>query len=258
MIDREAILGYARANSLDPFWVENDYLQHIVLECVFGSISSELSLKGGTALQKVYGLNRLSRDLDFNLSDSGLVNHFEKGIDAVNDFYDTSYQTPEKVRHGLGYTINIRGPSFGPLNAPHIMKATVNLQEKLALKPAFKSINPSTIYKDPDLHTYSMLAMDMEEIFAEKVRALLTRKSVEPRDLYDLKFMIDYGAKVNPLLIRDKLAFDHSKFSIKSFRARVREVKLHWEKDLSGIIRELPSYDEAATRVLDAVVQKME
>jgi len=32
------------------------------------------------------------------------------------------------------------------------------------LKPDFKAINPGMIYKDPDLHAYSLLVMNIEEI----------------------------------------------------------------------------------------------
>jgi predicted nucleotidyltransferase component of viral defense system len=255
MIDREGIILSAKAAGLDPFWVENDYLQHIVLAAMFGSLPTELVLKGGTALQKVYGLPRLSRDLDFNLSGTATSQkELESAFGKVNDYYATRFEKPKKVKHGLGYVLRIEGPSFGSLNQPHRLPLTINTEERLSLKPFFKTINPSAMYKDPDLRTYSLLAMDRSEIFSEKIRAVVTRKEPEPRDLYDMKFLLDEGVRPDMDLTKAKLAFDHSEFKLSTFKSRIRLMRKGWEDDLSSLIRDLPPYDEVA----DAVIKNIE
>ena len=49
---------------------EKDYLQHIVLSRIFSRIGSEIIFKGGTSLQKCFGLDRFSEDLDFTASEN--------------------------------------------------------------------------------------------------------------------------------------------------------------------------------------------
>ena len=54
-----SVLGYNLGQ------VESDYLQHILLLLLSRRAGNWLVFKGGTALQKAYGLNRFSDDLDF-------------------------------------------------------------------------------------------------------------------------------------------------------------------------------------------------
>lgn len=244
MIDRSDILTYARSRGTDPFWIENDYLQHIALMCIYSEFTDELVFKGGTALQKVYGLNRLSRDLDFNLSNRESANKMEKAVKKMDDYYETSYAGPEKVKHGLGFTVSVNGPSYGDTGVKHKLPITMNVEEKLELKPLFKTINPGRIYKDPDLVTYSLLAIDETEAMAEKIRAVLTRKEVEPRDVYDIWFMLNNGVKIEIEMAKRKVEFDHGKFSMKLFRSRLLEVQGTWEDDLSQLVKPLPQYQE--------------
>ncbi len=55
----QSVLGYNLGQ------VESDYLQHILLLFLSRRAGNWLVIKGGTALQKAYGLNRFSDDLDF-------------------------------------------------------------------------------------------------------------------------------------------------------------------------------------------------
>jgi len=87
MMSREDILAYARTQGIDPFMIENDYLQHIALTCIYSEFSNELVFKGDTALQKLYGLNRLSRDLDFNLIEGNEEAKLSKAVKRISDYH---------------------------------------------------------------------------------------------------------------------------------------------------------------------------
>jgi predicted nucleotidyltransferase component of viral defense system len=250
MIDRNDILTYARLGGADPFWIENDYLQHIALISVYSEFSNELVFKGGTALQKVYGLNRLSRDLDFNLSDMGSASKMKNVVKRINDYYESSYVGPDRVKHGIGFTLSVKGPSYNDTGVQHKLPITMNIEEKLELKPLFKTINPGKIYKDPDLITYSLLVIDEIEAMAEKIRALVTRKEVEPRDVYDIWFMLNSGVKVDVDMVKRKVEFDHGRFSARLLKNKLEEVRNLWEKDLNPLVRPLPEYEEVHTYLL--------
>ena len=65
MITKEDLKEYGRTFGFNLGQAEKDYLQHIFLLFLSRNISNELVFKGGTALQKIYGINRFSIDLDF-------------------------------------------------------------------------------------------------------------------------------------------------------------------------------------------------
>jgi predicted nucleotidyltransferase component of viral defense system len=134
----------------------------------------------------------------------------------------------------------------------HVLPITINKEEKPLLNPDFKTINPGMIYKDPDLHAYSLLVMNIKEIAAEKVRALLTRKEAKSRDLYDLWFLLSNNFSIDIGLVEKKMQFDHAVFSIKRLKARIKEIEPIWESDLKPLTKMLPSYEEAARIVLQA------
>jgi len=254
MIGREDILAYARMRNIDPFMIENDYLQHIALICLYEEFSNDLLFKGGTALQKLYGLDRLSRDLDFNLIEGDEEEKLARTVKRMNDYYACSIAPKQRIKHGVGYKMQIEGPSFASTGIRHVLPITFNKEEKPLLKPEFKTINPGMIYKDPDLHAYSLLVMNIKEITAEKVRALLTRKEAKPRDLYDLWFLLSNNFTIDIDLVNKKMGFDHAAFSIERLNARIKEIKPLWESDLKPLTKILPSYGEASKIVLHAFV----
>lgn len=250
MIGKEELGIYAKMRGVDPFLIENDYLQHVALICMYEEFSNELVFEGGTALQKVYGLERLSRDLDFNLLFGEPNAKIERVAKRMGDYYPTSITGPKKIKHGLGYKMHIEGPSFGSTGMRHILPMTFNNEEGLLLKPDFKSINPGMIYKDPDLHAYSLLVMNIKEIMAEKVRALATRKEVKPRDLYDLWFLLGSGFALDMGLARKKIEHDHAIFSLDNLEGRIKEIGPLWDSDLKPLAKNLPSYEVAANMLL--------
>ena len=67
MIDKNNIREVEKRLGFSFWQAEKDYLQHLFLRELYSTVGTELVFKGGTALQKAYGLHRFSRDLDFNL-----------------------------------------------------------------------------------------------------------------------------------------------------------------------------------------------
>ena len=246
MLDRDMVLAYAKERKMDPFWLENDYMQHIALSCLYSEFSNELIFKGGTALQKAYGLNRLSRDLDFNFPAELDIGKLDRVAKRMSDYYKTSIGPPTRVKHGVGFRLQILGPSYKATGLPHVLPLTMNLDEKVELKPVFKTINPAITYGDPDLRAYSILVMDEREILAEKVRAVLTRKEAEPRDFYDIWFLLNSGIKFDRRLAERKTEYDKGRFSAALFRRRLSSVKTAWKKDLGQLINPLPDYRAVA------------
>src|SRR3989344_2458817 len=68
MLSYNELENIARLKSLSLINAEKDYLQDLILFSVYSIIGNELVFKGGTALYKIYKLNRFSEDLDFTLT----------------------------------------------------------------------------------------------------------------------------------------------------------------------------------------------
>ncbi len=253
MIGVDDIAIYAHRLGVDPFWIENDYLQHIALYALYNEYYNELVFKGGTALQKAYGLNRLSRDLDFDMAGGINGKRLSSAVRTIGDYYPCELSQPKKVKHGIGYKIMIEGPYYKQMGIRHMLPITFNTEESPELKPLFKAINPGSVYMDPDLRTYSVLIMDPREMLAEKIRALITRKEVKPRDLYDIWFMLNNKIPADLDMVRRKVAFDHAAFSLKKLKDRIKEAGAEWDEELRPLIRDLPEYAEVSGSVCAAL-----
>ena len=90
---------------------EKDYLQHLILSRIYSKADSGLVFKGGTSLQKVFGLNRFSEDLDFTTQENFELDKLEKGISELENFYPTTFERIQK-NQSITYKIKIEGPLY--------------------------------------------------------------------------------------------------------------------------------------------------
>lgn len=194
--------------------VEKDY----VLGWVLAGIGSEPGLrdgwvfKGGTCLKKCYlETFRFSEDLDFTV----LEGPIEEG-DVVR------YLGPmlERIGRESGIDFAVREPRLrvrpngsvegriyyrGPRNAPVAASIRLDLtrDEELAQPPVLRPIEH--LYPDALPEPASVRCYSLEELYAEKIRAMGERG--RPRDLYDIIFLLDlpdlanHGTLIRELLV---------------------------------------------------------
>jgi len=226
---------------------EKDYAQHWVLSYLSRSGFNGI-FKGGTCLQKAFGLPRYSEDLDFTLKEEK-----EPDYDALSAFLSSSGFTVVSLKREENQnSINVRLRYRGPLYAgTAISEGTLTLElsrrEMPLLKPKAILIRPPY----PDLLPYQLLVMDNDEIVAEKMRALFTR--VSGRDLFDLYFLFKLGACVKKELVNEKLKFYKMNFDKKIFRKKLRGIKRVWKTEISALTKAPIDYEEAARSVLKQV-----
>jgi hypothetical protein len=179
LIDRRELLARARERRLPLPMVEKDYVLGWVL---YGLTHVDgLVFKGGTALAKVYFPQtwRLSEDLDFVVAPQ----RWESLPDQIQDALDRT-----SARSGIALAVRSRhsNPGYlqlkiqysGPLGK-NWLKVDVTPEPptgRVLSKPLSRS------YSDyPD---FTVTVESLEEIFAQKLRALVQRKKV--RDYYDV------------------------------------------------------------------------
>ncbi len=238
----KAVLGYNLGQ------VESDYLQHILLLFLSRRAGSWLVIKGGTAMQKAYGLNRFSDDLDFTSKKEG-VEDIAQGIKAdlalfglENEF---KINRMERVSEVIVYSI--KGPLYDRTpRSMAVQRLEVSLREKVLLKEETREVVP--VY--PDLQPYLLTMMNPEEILSEKVRAIMTRNKA--RDVYDMWFLIKKKVPVNPELINKKLDYYDMVFDLDTFITSLMDKNRIWEKELKPLVSFIPNFEKTAKEISDA------
>lgn len=108
MLTKQELKAYKDKDGYDLHQLELDYFQHVILSTLYRN-HTNIFFKGGTCLQKVYGIKRFSEDLDFNYKDS--IQAVEKTIQNIagtpSDKNQTQYGTSFKTTfEGILYTGN--------------------------------------------------------------------------------------------------------------------------------------------------------
>ena len=154
------------------------------------SISSCLGFKGGTAAHLFYELNRDSFDLDFDLLDKNREQEiFEKIQIIIKKYGDITYSRIKK---------------FSLLNI--ISYNTVSQNIKIEINKR----NFGSKFEIKNLLGISILTMVPEDMFANKLMAMLERVGKTSRDIYDVWFFLNNNWPINKEIveIRSGLSFE--------------------------------------------------
>lgn len=206
MIAKQDILDRVTEWRLRPDVIEKDYVLGWVLAAVAAHPTAGTSwvFKGGTCLKKCYfETYRFSEDLDFTLVpespyDAGALRqvlvevvaaaHDMSGILFPEELVEVQERKDRVGRTTFQGKIGYRGPLFSPFYPRIIFDLTCH--EPIQLPPTSRAIfhpYPDALPAEAAVTTYQF-----EELFAEKVRALVER--TRPRDLYDIVFILENRA----------------------------------------------------------------
>ncbi len=248
MIDADELKQASRLSGLRLKQQEKSYIQLAILRSIYSKLSKELVFKGGTCLFFTANLNRFSEDLDFTLNGSTDLDAITSGI--VSDLnYLGIASVGKKVSDdevGLGFRIESQGPLFsGPKTAVYT-RVDISKRADIFMQVQAKSIRSTY----SDLPEFSLATLDISETFAEKIRAIYSRK--QARDVYDLYFLIKKGVKSSTEIINKKLALYRLSFSEDSFREKLSEKRDVWHAELDPlIVGALPEFDVVFEKVMD-------
>ncbi len=189
--------------------IEKDYYCSLVLQYFF-SDETQLVFKGGTCLSKVHAdFYRLSEDLDFIVPvDAGTTRAQRRaGIKPVKSIFE---KLPSIIP-GVTISEALRGHNesrqyIGYLEYPSVIMekkekilVEVGLREALLIPSESKKVNTIALNPfrgQPLLPEYTVRVMALQEAYAEKVRAALTRRGPAIRDFFDL-FYADAAKALN-------------------------------------------------------------
>jgi len=251
LIDRRELLARARERHLPLMMIEKDYVMGWVLFGLMGV--PELVFKGGTALAKVYfpATWRLSEDLDFATGAKRWDELTERIPEALGRVTSRSGVTLAiKSQHSNPGYLQLKIQYSGPLGR-NWLKTDVTLDPPIARvlsKPLSRS------YSDyPD---FKVRVESIEEIFAQKLRALLERKKV--RDYYDIWKMAEQEvnqAQLARLFTRKLKAKGIEWRGLQEIFPADLESVLdgYWEKELGRLVWPVPVMSEVLTELKAAL-----
>ena len=203
MITKEQVYFLAKKKKINEMTIFREYLQLLFLSKLYAKkLSRAIFFKGGTALHLIYGSPRFSEDLDFTteLKEKDFLDFIWKL------FKEISKEEPIKFKEKK----SIAGKKFLLKAEPTVLPYETFVNLDFSFRERVISPQSSIIKTDyPVLFTSYVYHLSKDEIFAEKIRALLTR--AKGRDLYDLWYLLTQGAKMNENIVREKLKYYHLK-----------------------------------------------
>lgn len=221
------------------------------------SLSERLAFKGGTAIKHCYfGDYRFSEDLDFTLVNETGFETIRREVDDVfaairqESAIEFRFAREDRHSHANSYTFYLSYE--GPLPAAPArkeIKVDVTIKERIVFSLAKKQA--LRVYEEyADLPTDAIVQVyTLDEIATEKVVALCDRARNEPRDLYDIWYLMD-GRHVDlsflKTAIAEKLAFRGRVLAGISDELRAKEDRLRrlWDSRLSHQMALLPEFQE--------------
>jgi len=229
------------------------------------NLNRRLAFKGGTALKRCYfGDYRFSEDLDFTLLEAMPLDQILRDLEAVYagvreaSGIEFGFDREDRHPHENSYTFYLW--YSGPLPARGAVKVDITIREQLVFPlenhPVLRAYDEfADLPEGREVQVYSL-----EEILTEKLAALADRARNEPRDLYDLWYLISFSSVSLASLaaaIRSKLAFRNMpasglKDAILRKEARLRAL---WDARLAHQMVSLPPFDQVFREVRRALRQ---
>lgn len=148
-------------------------------------LSSCLGFKGGTALMLFHDLPRFSVDLDFNLLCPGKEEEVNGKIKGILTHYGKIFDEASKL-HGLLVVLN-----FGVG------------EQKLKIEISNRQFDDH--YEIREFLGISVRVMVKPDMFAHKLCALLDRRSLAGRDLFDCWFFMVHRTPLNKNIVESRM-----------------------------------------------------
>ena len=248
MIDEGTLLGLASRFS-DQRQLEKDYLLTLLLHEIYSVFGNDLIFKGGTSLKYFYNLNRFSEDLDFSYTGQygadGRRLLYRK-LNSALDSLSLQYEVIERERRGnkfegrvigVNFEVRVQGPLNGKLGRLQNIKLDISTRQDVMSNPDTKYLLP--IY--PDIATFTVPVMSIEEIAAEKIASIFERDKL--RDIYDVYFLLLVrGLRYNESMVAEKMSRRKEIFDKEKLLSKINGAldRMKWRSELFYLVNPLP------------------
>jgi predicted nucleotidyltransferase component of viral defense system len=223
---KEEIRRLSIQTKFSSLLLEKDYHLTRILHKISEKNIKGLVFKGGTCLNKCYlGFYRLSEDLDFvyneDVKDESKlqIKRILDGLrrELIEILGNLGFKTSKELGKGWKMLTSKENPKIVGLeiitdytsvldNSLQAIKLEISFRKKLVKSTVMKEIHHEFIDSlgEPILKKdVKIEVIDLSENLAEKFRALVTRKNIAVRDIYDIYFILKSNIlKIDEEIIR--------------------------------------------------------
>jgi predicted nucleotidyltransferase component of viral defense system len=258
MINRREIVEWSKKSNVPADTIDKDYVLGHFLNVLFSEqwAKENLIFKGGTCLRKCYFENyRFSEDIDLTIVNQNFI-LTRKAINEVCEKLknvtgiETNMLMFSEVQHNnqkVGWDIEICywGANHNLSEMPIFRKdchTKIILEIRHFELMLFENIEREIIhsYSDTELMSNTIPCYSIEEVLAEKMRALIQRNRGEARDYFDLWYIKTHINEIDWQGVKEaffkKCIFKNIVFNDVSdlFKPeRMKQVAITWDKRLS-------------------------
>jgi predicted nucleotidyltransferase component of viral defense system len=259
MISETQLRRLARELDVRLGYAEKNYVNSWILWAIYtSSYGDNLLFKGGTALSKLYFPEtwRYSEDLDFGVEGEyrGNKGELQGALDDAArtsgiDFEVTKHRELQKKDYPTHY-VDIDVQYSAVLDHKNTTSLDVMIDEYVAFTPV------NHLHSYEDVPKFELTAYSLEEIFAEKLRALYQRS--QARDYYDLYRMVTEadveGSVILPTFTR-KCEHDGLDIDLRDGLPREKRDELRdgWQNTLPDLVADLPEFDSVYESLEDYI-----
>ncbi len=241
MISKKQLAELTKKTDLDLYQQEKDYLLKLFLYHYYRK-NSDAIFKGGTCIKYLYGLNRFSEDLDFNIKNT--PNEFEKQVkktlkEIERLGIENHFIRKETFPDSFTCEIAFHGPLYAADKTRNKFRIDAGKRTGVINKPDWQLINSEYPDTPP---SYLVLVMNGAEILAEKIIALMKRK--KGRDLYDLWYLLKKGVRIDKKLLNRKAQVEDIVIDLKKIPTQVE-----YERDIKKLTNQLIPYEQVKREV---------
>lgn len=199
MITKEQVITLSKKYKINESVVFREYLQVLFLSKFYNFPKSQkVFFKGGTALHLIYKAPRFSEDLDFTceLTESDFFSLINRVFAELTKEADVKFKERETIA-GKRFLLTAERsvlPDKTFVNLDFSFREKVICPQKSIIETDYPVLFTSFVYH-----------LSLSEIWAEKIRAVMTRK--KGRDLYDLWYLSTKKTAADNDLIKKKLKY---------------------------------------------------
>lgn len=199
MITMDQVHLFAKTLKTNEMTALREYLQYLFLSVLYSQpVSSRIYFKGGTAIHLIYHAPRFSEDLDFTvmLPQKEFTKAMNETFGHLTKHERLTFKERETIT-GKRYMMSAHDlPGYPPtfINLDFSFREDVLQPKKTVISSDF-----------PIAFTGFVWHLSKEELYAEKIRAMMTRK--KSRDLYDLWYLSTLGVRPDAAMVQKKLAY---------------------------------------------------
>jgi len=152
-------------------------------------LSVNLGFKGGTSCYFLYGLDRFSVDLDFDLLDTSKKEQVTAGITDILGKYGALYRGLKQMFWKIKYSEEGSALKFDLSD-----RVDLNKLNQYEIKDIISGVPLNVLARD-DMFAHKLVAIS--DRFTNKTK----NKKIVNRDLYDINFFFNQGWKFNHAII---------------------------------------------------------